>query len=317
MSAQDNITFNGTLTQTKRHLYRQAQQFAGLALAVAAIMASFKIFVGLLSGSRALLASALYSFNDLLSSISIAISLRFSRKPASEESPYGHGKAEFIAIGIVSLTIAIAVFFMFFFSVLDVLKGVPGPPHFIAMSLAALGMVISWNTGRKAHHLGEKLRSPALMASAAHHHADAEGSLLAIIGIATAIFGLHIVDRVVAVFETLHLIALSGTLLGKALKGLMDSAMPAEDVMLIEEACAGIEGLDRITRIRSRQAGSQTCVDVAVLVPKNMTVAMAHAVCEKVQTAVRGVIGVTGMTQVRFQSPDFVESLPRGGGSSA
>ena len=55
---------------------REAQRYAGLALSVSSLMAAFKIIVGTLAASHALLASALYSVNDILSSIAISISLR-------------------------------------------------------------------------------------------------------------------------------------------------------------------------------------------------------------------------------------------------
>lgn len=294
----------------------EARRYAGLALSVSSVMAAFKITVGLLAASHALLASALYSVNDILSSIAIAVSIRIGSRKADENHPYGYGKAEFIAVAVTSLAIAIAVFFMFFFSVVDILNGVPGPPHFIAMSLAAISLIVSWTMSRKAHHLSVKLKSPAVSTSAAHNHADAEGSFAALIGIGGAILGLHVLDRIIAVLETLHLIALSGTLLAKAVKGLMDMAIPEEDVELVEEACNRIEGVERVQFIRSRRAGSATWLDVAVAVPADLRVAEAHEIRRKIQGAVWGVLGPQVTTQVAFRAPHFAESLPSAGGSN-
>jgi cation diffusion facilitator family transporter len=269
----------------------------------------------LLAASHALLANALYSINDVLSSIAIAVSLRLGRRRPNLSHPYGYGKAEFIAVGMVSLTIAIGVFFMFFFSVIDILKGVPGPPHFLAMSVGAISLAVSWTMSRKAHALAHKLKSPAVSTSAAHNHADAEGSLAALIGIGGAILGFHVLDRIIAVLETLHLLALSGTLLAKAVKGLMDMSIPEEDLELVEAACRRIEGVSGINYIRSRRAGRHTWLDVALAVPSGLCMAEAHLLRQKVQGAVLGVLGPLATTQVTLQGPHFAHSLPGAGGS--
>ena len=296
-------------------LLAEGQRFAGLALSVSAVMAAFKITVGLLAASHALLANALYSINDVLSSIAIVVSLRLGRRRANSSHPYGYGKAEFIAVGMVSLTIALGVFFMFFFSVIDILKGVPGPPHFVAMSVGALSLGVSWTMSRKAHALAHKLNSPAVNTCAAHNHADAEGSLAALIGIGGAILGFHVLDRIIAVLETLHLIALSGTLLARAVKGLMDVAIPVEDMELVDAACRRIEGVSGINYIRSRRAGRQTWIDLALAVPSGLRMVEAHRVREQAQVAVLGVLGPLAMTQVTLQGPHFAQSVPGAGGS--
>jgi cation diffusion facilitator family transporter len=278
-------------------------------------MAAFKIGVGIMSGSHALLANALYSVNDVLSSVAVSVSLRVGARRPSSMHPYGYGKAEFIAVGMVSMAIAIGVTFMFFFSVIDILRGVPGPPHFIALTLAATSMVTSWVISKKGHQHAHALRSPALATSADHHHADAEGSLLAIIGIAGAVLGLHVLDRIIAVVETLHLVALSGSLLAKSMKGLLDTAIPADDTDLLEEACSSVEGVERVAHVWSRQSGSKTWVDVAVEVSEGLKVQDAQAVCAKVEEAVTRALGRAVSTQVRFQGPTFAYVTPGPGGS--
>ncbi len=278
-------------------------------------MAVLKIGVGLLTGSHALLASALYSINDVLSSIAVAVGLRVgARRPDSMHS-YGYGNAEFIAVGIISLSIAIGVFLMFFFSLVDVLTGVDGPPHFTALSLAALSMITSWVLARRGHRLAAELESPALSTSADHHHADAVGSFAAVLGVGGALLGFHVLDRLVALFETLHVIALSGTLLAKSVKGLMDTALPEEDVQLVEQACLRVPSIERVARIRSRRIGTRAWVDVAVAVPGHLSVGHAHQITMQVRRAIHRVLGPSAFAQVRFQSPDHVERLPGPGGS--
>jgi cation diffusion facilitator family transporter len=306
------------MTSRKREvdkLRAEAVRFAGLTLAIDALMAAFKVGIGVFSGSHALLVGALYSVNDVLSSVAVAVSLRVGHKHPTDEYPYGYGKAEFIAVGMVSLAISLGVMLMFVFSMTDILKGVAAPPHFTAVFLAAIGMAVSWTLAHKSQKLAEALRSPALATSAEHHHADAHGSLLAIIGIVGAIMGLHVLDRVVAAVESLHLVAVSGTLLAKAVNGLMDRALPDEDTEMLENACGDVDGVRRVAHVRSRCVGSQTWIDVAVVVAPKLTVLQAKGICARVEEVVHGTVGRTAVTQVRFQGPRFVMLEPGPGGS--
>ena len=80
--------------------------FSRQTLVVNGALAMLKSVIGLMAGSRALVASALYSVNDVLSSIVVMISVKVARRPADDDHAYGHGKAEFVAIGIVSTILA-------------------------------------------------------------------------------------------------------------------------------------------------------------------------------------------------------------------
>lgn len=300
----------------KEQVRAEGLRFAGMSLAVNTVMALFKTVVGVLSGSHAVLASALYSVNDVLSSIAVSVSLKLGYRKPDPEYPYGYGKAEFIAVGMVSLAIVITVLAMFFYSVADVLKGVSRAPHFGAVAMAVVSLLVNWRLAHKSQRLADALQSPALATSAEHHHADASGSMVAIVGTVAALLGFHVADRLVAIIETLHLVALSGALLGKSVKGLMDSALPEEDCTLIEQACAGIAGVRRVLSIRSRRVGSETWVDVAVAVPEKLPVVDAHGLRGRVEDAIRNVAGHSVVTQVRFQGPRTQMALPGPAGSS-
>ncbi len=308
----------GVSIRSRRELQRvrnDAVRFAGLTLAVDGMLALFKVAVGVFSGSHALLVGALYSVNDVLSAIAVTVSLRLGNKGPTDEYPYGYGKAEFIAAAMVSLAISIGVCLMIIFSMTDIFRGVSSPPHFIALFFAAISLVTSWSLAHRSQRYAEALRSPALATSADHHHADAHGSLLAIIGIAGAIIGFHLLDRIVAVLESIHLVALSGTLLAKSVNGLMDRALPDEDTEALTKGCGEVSGVRRVAHVRSRRVGSQTWVDVAVVVQPKLTVTEANQICASVADVIHGTVGHNVVAQVRFQGPRLAIAPPGPGGS--
>ena len=65
-------------------------------------LAAFKLFVGFLGRSRALIGSGLCNLSDVTSSIAVIIGVRYTKKPANARYPYGYGKVEFITQVLIS-----------------------------------------------------------------------------------------------------------------------------------------------------------------------------------------------------------------------
>ena len=124
----------------RKALRHEALRFVAVALVASVTMAALKIGVGWFSGSHALMVNAVYSINDVFSTIAVAVSLRIGYRRANSRYPYGYGKAEFIAVGLVSITIALFVCLLVLYSVVSIVSGREGPPHYVAAPLALLSL---------------------------------------------------------------------------------------------------------------------------------------------------------------------------------
>src|SRR5271169_392480 len=152
----------------------------GIAVVCNLALAIFKLIVGLLSGSKAVIGDALYSFKDFFTALVVLAGIRISGKPADENHPYGHGKIEFVAIFLISLLITIGTFFLFIHSFKDawmVLHGRTQPhPKFIAFWAAVISVVANYKLSGYLHCVGDRMKSPAMLANAKHNHSDAVAS---------------------------------------------------------------------------------------------------------------------------------------------
>jgi cation diffusion facilitator family transporter len=259
-----------------------------------------KAVVGVLAGSRALLISALYNVNDVLAAIVVMKSLRLSLRAPDASHPYGYGKAEYVAVGIVSFVLIGAVFFTLMYTTMDILRGVPGPPHTIALMVAALSLLNSVFLHQRGHCVSERIDSPALYTSAVHNHADAEGSLLVLIGVAGATLGLHVLDQIIAIIEVIHLAWVAGRTCSRAIKGLLDAAV-TELESKIRGACR-VAGVERVVTLRTRRTGNGIFTDITVGVKPSASVSEAHDAVARVKSALRGALGDGVRAQVAFTS---------------
>jgi cation diffusion facilitator family transporter len=296
-----DIPFRSTRRIDRKACLACGVRFAWINLAVAIAMVLLKVSVGILASSQALIASALYSFNDLLAAAAVIVSLKLGGRPADEAHPFGHGKIEFMAIGMVSLVLAASVI-MATYSALDLLEGAEGPPSFVALMVAGLSIGTSLLLSKKGLCAAARLNSPALQTSAEHSHVDAVSSTAVAVGLIGAMLGLHWLDRLVAIFEALDIMRLSGMLLGRALKGLMDAALPVEQVEQVRRVCETTPGVAGVSAIRTRRSGRELWVDVVVMVDDSQSVEQAHEVTQRVHRAIRSTLGPTVQSQVAFRA---------------
>ena len=117
-----------------------------VAIVEALAFLALKVGLGVVCGSRALIAAGLYSVQDLVSAVVAAIGLRFSTMPPDREHPYGHGKIEYIVVLVVSLltllgVIALSITALPFFS--DTISDAE-PPSLLALLGALVCGVSCW-----------------------------------------------------------------------------------------------------------------------------------------------------------------------------
>jgi cation diffusion facilitator family transporter len=289
---------------------RCALNYASQSLSINAALGVLKVVVGLLSGSRALVASALYSINDVLSGLTVLVSVRVARRNPDRSFPFGYGQAEYIAIGLVSAFITAGVIFLFTYSVIDILRGVHHTIHLIALPVAGVALATNHYLAKKGHCISKQTRSPMVETVTHHNHADAEGSFLTIIALSAAAGGFYVVDQIVAILETLHIVWLAGSLFGHSLRGLMDTAISPSAVELIRQTCCDISGVEEVVALRSRQSGSFALIDVEVRVADDLEVEKAGQICLDVKEALATRLPFATRCQVKFSGGSDASGMP-------
>ena len=68
----------------------------------------FKLFIGLITGAVSLIADAIHTLSDVITSLIVIWGFNQAKKPADVRHPYGHGRAEYIATLIISILLCVA-----------------------------------------------------------------------------------------------------------------------------------------------------------------------------------------------------------------
>ena len=236
------------------------------------LLTIFLAFIGFVSGSKALLGNSLYAFKDFVASLVVLIGIRVSEKPADVEHPYGYGKIEFVAMLFIGVAILIASLFVFVHSIRDLWTGWHGQlqvPKLVALWAGCISVVTNYKLYKYLHCVGTRRNSPAILATAKHHHSDTTASVFVVLAIFGANMGLLFLDPLVAVIETLDLMRLSVGMLKEGLNGVLDSSVSVESRSEIESIAQRVPGVRKVSKVDIRQLGQNRWIDMTIKVDYN------------------------------------------------
>lgn len=267
-------------------------------------LAFLKMFVGLVSGSQALVADSLYSAKDVITSVLIIIGLKVSKKPIDKEHPYGHGKIEFILSGAVSVIFIGATGFIFLYAAESLLEGEHQAPHLIALWTAIFSVLANALLYAYTRCVSMEINSPMVNSLSKHHNADAMSSMAVAIGIiGSHYFNLPWLDSAVALFESAHLLYIGGEIFWDSYQGLMDSSAPKEVIEQIEKETAGVKGVRSIEQLRTRRVGQDLWIDMTVGVDPDQAISDAKKIGDLVEDTIVKLVDHVGNISVHFKSP--------------
>ena len=251
------------------------------------ILAAIKIITGIIGNSYALLADGIESTLDIFSSLVVLGGIKISSRPADENHPYGHGKAESLAAMAVSLILVMVGIGIAVKSVLEIMQPHHTPAFFTLIVLVVV-IIVKEILFRLLFSVGKSVNSLSLTTEAWHHRSDALTSVAAFIGISIAIIGgkgYESADDWAALAAS-GIIMFNGiNMLRHAVKEIMDYAPNPETEETIRSIAGRVAGVAAIEKCRVRKSGLTLFVDIHVEVNGDMQVRKAHAIAHDVKDA--------------------------------
>jgi cation diffusion facilitator family transporter len=252
-------------------------------------LAVLKAAAGVFGHSYALIADAAESAADVLTSTAILLALRFATKPADEDHPHGHGKAEPLASVFVSLALFAAAAWIAVGSARMIVTPHRLPAPFTLVVLVGV-LIVKEFLFRYASHIGKAVGSPAVQADAVHQRSDVFVSGAAFVGITIALIGgkgYESADDWAALAASAVIAYGAFTLLSKSVSELLDTAAPLEITDRIRTLAAEVEGVRGTDKCLVRKTGMDLLVELDVLVDGEVTVTRAHTTAHAVQDHIR------------------------------
>ncbi|GAG68028.1 unnamed protein product, partial [marine sediment metagenome] len=177
---------------------------AKLSIASVSLLILLKVVASFITGSISIRADAVHSALDLIAAITTFIGVRISGRPADEQHPFGHGKAENISSTVVAGLIFTAAGIIIYTAVRRLIVEAPLESIGIGIYITAAAIVINILISRYLSKVARATDSPALEADARHLFSDVLSSVAVLAGlIVVRLTGLNILDPIIALLVAL------------------------------------------------------------------------------------------------------------------
>jgi len=266
-----------------------AERTAAGSVAVALVVLALKAGGWWLTGSVALFADALESVVNVAAAAAALAAVRYSNLPADANHPYGHTKAEYFS-AVLEGALIVAAAAMILREAWDAWQHLRVPVFSLSgLVIAGLATVLNAIWAVVLTRRGRSVRSPALLADARHLWSDVVTSMGVLIGVGLVFAtGIPWFDPLLAAITAANILLSGWRLMRSSVGGLMDEAVPPDLLARIRAAVSvHAEGALEAHDLRTRHAGRLTFIEFHLVVPGEMKVVEAHAICDRIEAALK------------------------------
>ncbi|MEO5906917.1 MAG: cation diffusion facilitator family transporter [Saprospiraceae bacterium] len=266
-------------------------------------VATIKGLAGFYGNSYALIADAIESVTDIFSSFLVLVGIKYANRPADNNHPYGHGRAEplitFLVVGFLITSATIIAY--------ESIRNI-GTPHELPKfwTLLVLAPLIIWKeiSFRLVMKKAKETNSSSLKADAWHHRSDAITSVAAFVGISIALCfgkGYESADDWAALFASGFILYNSYLIFRPALGEIMDEHLYDDLVEEIRKVSLTVDGIVGTEKCFIRKAGMKYHVDLHAIVNKNISVKEGHSLAHDLKNTLQNEIPQLGYILIHIE----------------
>lgn len=272
------------------------RNFAWLSIAAALATITLKVGAWQLTGSVGLLSDALESGVNLVAAVVALIALTIAAREPDEEHAYGHGKAEYFSSGVEGGLIILAAVGIFISAIPRLIHPQEIDRVGIGLAVAIVAAIINGLVGWRLLIAARQTRSIVLRADAHHLFTDVWTSVgvVAAVAIVSVTSWLRL-DAIIAMVIGVNIIFTGYKLVNDSIHGLLDTAIPAEDLDKVERVLRDyrLEHDIHTHALRTRESGTRRFVSMHVLVPGDWTIRQGHEVVQQLEQDIRDALPET------------------------
>lgn len=258
---------------------------AGLSSIVATVILFIvKIVLGIMADSVSVIADAFHLLSHLANSIVLVASFIIASRPATEKTPFGHGRMEHIAPLVMSIFLLVTGIQVGEAAVHQITE--PHEVHYWSALPWILGatIVVKQFLYQFIRYLGERIHSHAILDNAAHQLIEAGITLAVIAGLVVGhVFHVTAIDGYLGAAVALWVMYLGVIHAKKALVPLLGQAPGPEMIERIRKIAEEVDGVEGVHEIIVHDYGSFSLVSLHAEMPEKLSTRQMHGAAERVE----------------------------------
>ena len=270
---------------TKRETLLPLATYASVATAI--LLVGLKTWAWLASGSVSLLASLVDSLTDSMASIVNLFAVRLALRPADDNHPFGHGKAESLSALAQSAFIGGSAVFLLLNAVERLLHPQPLQQTTLGIAVMLVSLLLTLALVLFQRWVLRRAQSQAVSADSLHYVTDFASNIVVLVALVLAAWGWQRADAVLALLLGGWIFWSAAKIAIEAVNTLMDKALPPADVARIEAAALAVPGVLGIHDLRTRLSGARHFIQMHIDLDARLNIVEAHDIAVAVAAQVR------------------------------
>jgi len=266
----------------------------------------FKLWVGILSGSIALIADAWHTLSDSISSIVVVIAVKLSSKKPDKEHPFGHGRWE--QIGAIFIAFILAVIAYDFIKDSIIRFNNREEAHFgvIAYVVTFISILVKEALAQYAFYIGRKTGNISIRADGWHHRTDALSSFIVLVGMFFA-KTFWWIDSVLGIIISLMLAYIAYEIVKESVEKLLGEEPSPELINKITESVRAVYPSDlQLHHFHIHNYVSHQELTLHIKLDKNLSIETGHKIATDIENTVKEQFGI--IATVHVEPLDFYHS---------
>lgn len=251
---------------------------------VAFILVTLKLIVGIISGSVAVLASAIDSLLDMLVSLFNYFALHNADKAPDEHFNFGRRKLEPLAAVIEGTVISLSALFIFYTAISKIVHSEPLTHLDASIGVMIISLILTASLVIFLNRIASTTGNMVIRADALHYKSDLLGNGAVLISLLIISFtDFALIDPILGILISGYMLYSAYPLIKEGIMMLLDAALPVEDVAKITRLLNRQSEISGYHDLRTRQSGSDIYVSVHTVFSISTSLFDAHQVGDKIE----------------------------------
>lgn len=259
-----------------------------VATAISLLLAIIKLTVGIMSGSVALLASAVDSIMDMFVSVFNFLAIRLSDRSPDEQFPFGYGKVEALAATLEGLVVMGSGFFIFYESVQkfihkETVTHIPLSVAVMLVSITVVGGLVAFLA-----YVVKKTNNMVIKADLLHYKTDLYSNSAVLLSLAIIYFtDWYWIDILFGAAIGIYIIKEAYELVSEGVHVLLDVSLPKEEVDKIIQIVTENPDVKGFHFLKTRYAGKFKFVELHIVLTPDVILLQAHRVADEIENQIK------------------------------
>lgn len=255
---------------------------------VAFLLVTFKLTVGIISGSVAVLASAIDSLLDMVVSLFNYFALHNSDKEPDENFNFGRRKLEPLAAVIEGTIISLSALFILYTAISKMVQGSVIEHLNISIGVMIASLIITAALVFFLNYVAKKTGNMVIQADALHYKTDLLSNGAVLVSLVVISFTDYtFIDPLLGIGISVYMIYSAFPLIKEGILMLLDAALDPKSVSKINALLNSQLDISSHHDLRTRQSGSEIYISVHVVFSISTSLYDAHMVGDRIELALK------------------------------